>query len=142
VVLLIFVDQSTKVSLSIAIITMSTTSDANDVSFVSISPLLKRLSTVESAQNVPPQDVAAALALIFENRVSPVQFSLLLWALHTTHFDHQAAVLAECAASMRLAGAQADKSALRAVVERKARGEGKYNGGLVSTFPSLSEVSH
>jgi anthranilate phosphoribosyltransferase len=119
---------------------MSTTSGANVGGFVSISPLLKKLSIVESAQTVPPEEVAAALALIFENRVSPVQFSLLLWALHTTHFDHQAAVLAECAASMRSAGAQADRSALRAVVERKARREGGYSGGLVSTSPTSNKV--
>jgi anthranilate phosphoribosyltransferase len=121
---------------------MSKTSGVNGNGFVSISPLLKKLSTLESAQSVPPQEVAAALALIFENRVSPVQFSLLLWALHTTHFDHRPAVLAECAASMRSAGAQADKLTLRATVERKARREGNYNGGLVSTSPTLCEVLH
>ncbi|GAB7363884.1 hypothetical protein MBLNU230_g4447t1 [Neophaeotheca triangularis] len=98
--------------------------------FVSITPLLKRLSTLEAARSVTAPEIAAAVALIFTNAISPVQFALLLWALHTTGMDHRADVLAACAASMRQAGAQVDRPALEAVVGEKNRASGQYGGGL------------
>lgn len=99
--------------------------------FVSITPLLKRLSTLEAARSVTAQEIAAAVALIFTNSISPVQFALLLWALHTTGMDHQADVLAACAASMREAGPQVDRQRLNAAVKAKDRASGEYRGGLV-----------
>lgn len=99
--------------------------------YVSITPLLKRLSTLESARKVEAEEIAAAVALIFTDSVSPVQFALLLWALHTTGQDHSPEVLAACAASMRAAAAQVDVKALRDVVKVKGKGEGTYMGGLV-----------
>ncbi|KAI5370825.1 Putative glycosyl transferase, family 3, anthranilate phosphoribosyl transferase [Septoria linicola] len=98
--------------------------------FVSISALLKRLSTLESARKVSAEEIAAAVALIFTNSLSPVQFGVLLWALHTTNLDHQAEVLAACASSMRDAAAQVDETALTEVVNRRKRPEGTYKGGL------------
>jgi len=99
--------------------------------FVSITPLLKRLSTVENARKVHADEIAAAVSLIFTNNVSPVQFALLLWALHTTGQDHQPEVLAACAAAMRGAAAKADTKALQRLVKQKARADGMYGGGLV-----------
>lgn len=99
--------------------------------FVSISALLKRLSTVEAARQVHAEEIAAAVALIFTNSVSPVQFALLLWALHTTGQDHQPDCLAACAASMRDAGATVDERALEAIVTKKELAAGGYRGGLV-----------
>ena len=99
--------------------------------YVSISSLLKRLSTVESTKSVSAEEVAAALALIFTNSLSPVQFALLLWALHTTEGDHHPKVLTACAQAMREAAAQVDETALIDVVKRKGRPEGDYKGGLV-----------
>ncbi|KAM3415438.1 hypothetical protein BST61_g8960 [Cercospora zeina] len=104
---------------------------STDVSgFVSISALLKRLSTLESARKVSAEEIAAAVALIFTNSLSPVQFGVLLWALHTTNLDHKAEVLAACASSMRDAGAQVDETALTEVLTRRRRREGTYQGGL------------
>ena len=100
-------------------------------SYVSISSLLKRLSTKESTKNVKAEEVAAALALVFTNSLSPVQFGLLLWALHVTEGDHHPKVLTACAQAMREAAAQVDETALIDVVQRKARPEGLYEGGLV-----------
>ena len=57
--------------------------------------------------------IAAAVALIFTNSLSPVQFGVLLWALHTTNLDHKAEVLAACALSMRGAAAQIDETAAK-----------------------------
>ena len=108
-----------------------------DVGFVSISPLLKRLSTRESAATVTSAEIAAAVALIFTNNLSPVQFSLLLWALHTMGLDHHAEVLAACAASMRLAAAQVDVHALTAAVKKANRAQGDYHGGLVRLIPHI-----
>jgi anthranilate phosphoribosyltransferase len=101
-----------------------------DKKYVSISSLLKRLSTPESTKNVKAEEVAAALALIFTDSLSPVQFGLLLWALHTTEGDHHPKVLTACAQAMREAAAQVDETALIDVVKRKGRPEGKYYGGL------------
>lgn len=107
----------------------------NDVTgFVSISALLKRLSTLEQARKVSAEEIAAAVALIFTNSLSPVQFGVLLWALHTTNLDHQAEVLAACASSMRDAAAQVDEPALTEVIKRRSRQEGTYQGGLVCSF--------
>ena len=103
----------------------------NPNGYVSISSLLKRLSTVESTKSVKAEEVAAALALVFTNSLSPVQFSLLLWALHTTEGDHHPKVLTACAQAMREAAAQVDETALIDVLERKAKPEGAYEGGLV-----------
>lgn len=100
--------------------------------FVNIAPLLKRLSTVESARKVAPSELAAAVALTFTNSISPVQLAVLCWALHTTGQDHQPEVLAACASAMRSAAPKVDPKALEAVIQKKAKGAGDYHGGLVS----------
>jgi anthranilate phosphoribosyltransferase len=103
----------------------------NGTSYVSVTPLLKRLSTLESARQVEAGEIAAAVALVFTNNISPIQFALLLWALHTTGQDHSPEVLAACAASMREMAAHADEQALKRVIKEKGRAEGAYGGGLV-----------
>ncbi|KAK4507254.1 hypothetical protein PRZ48_000989 [Zasmidium cellare] len=100
------------------------------VGYVSISNLLKRLSTLEAARKVSANEIAAAVALIFTNSLSPVQFGVLLWALHTTNLDHQAEVLAACALSMRDAAAQIDETALENVLKQRRKPEGRYAGNL------------
>lgn len=89
---------------------------------------------MESARKVSANEVAAAVALIFTNSLSPVQFGVLLWALHTTSLDHQAEVLAACALSMRDAAAQIDETALESVLNKRRRPEGRYAGNLVLMF--------
>ena len=106
--------------------------------YVSISSLLKRLSTKESTKNVKAEEVAAALALVFTNSLSPVQFALLLWALHVTEGDAHPKVLTACAQAMREAAAQVDETALIDVVKRRARPEGLYGGGLVRHLFALT----
>ncbi|KXS97940.1 hypothetical protein AC578_3389 [Pseudocercospora eumusae] len=98
--------------------------------YVSISSLLKKLATLESARKVSAEEIAAAVSLIFTDSLSPVQFGVLLWALHTTNLDHQAEVLAACAASMREAAAQVDESALQSVWMKRRKPEGTYDGGF------------
>ena len=103
----------------------------NGTDFVSVTPLLKRLSTLESARQVEASEIAAAVGLIFDNRISPIQFALLLWALHTTGQDHSPEVLAACAASMRGMAAQVDVKALKDAVASRSLAGGHYQGGLV-----------
>lgn len=104
--------------------------------FVSVTPLLKQLATLDGALKATPKDIAAAVTLVFENRISPIQFSLLLWALHTTGMDHNPEVLSTTANYMRYAAAQVDRKALRSAVLSQAKTEGNYHGGLVRNHDS------
>lgn len=99
--------------------------------FVSITPLLKRLATLQGAIDATPQEIAAAVELIFENKISSIQFALLLWALHTTGKDHDPEVMAAAAGYMRAAAAQVDRKSLHDAISSKIKPEGKYGGGLV-----------
>ncbi|QIX02378.1 hypothetical protein AMS68_007895 [Peltaster fructicola] len=103
---------------------------AQQSTYISISPLLKQLATIESGSHVPAVEIAAAVELVFENKISPVQFALLLWALHSTYQDIRPEVLAACAKSMRIAAAQVDVASLRQVIQSKALAQGNYHGGL------------
>jgi hypothetical protein len=101
--------------------------------YISVTPLLKQLATLSGALQATPKDIAAAVTLVFDDRISPIQFSLLLWALHTTGMDHNPEVLASTARYMRSAAAQVDRTALRSAVAARAKPEGNYRGGLVSS---------
>lgn len=105
---------------------------------VDIRPLLQRLWPDPYANQVTAKEIADAIALIFTNELSPVQTGSLLTALHFTGWDRKADVLAAASAAMRNASAPIDFKKLNEVVERKARREGRYNGGLVS----FSNSSH
>jgi anthranilate phosphoribosyltransferase len=105
--------------------------------YISVTPLLKQLATLSGALQATPKDIAAAVTLVFDDRISPIQFSLLLWALHTTGMDHNPEVLASTAKYMRSAAAQVDRDALRRAVSAKARPEGNYRGGLVRSSEEI-----
>jgi anthranilate phosphoribosyltransferase len=105
--------------------------------YISVTPLLKQLATLSGALQATPKDIAAAVTLVFDDRISPIQFSLLLWALHTTGMDHNPEVLASTAKYMRSAAAQVDRDALRKAVSARARPEGNYRGGLVCSSERL-----
>ena len=100
---------------------------------VSITPLLKRLWPDPNRENVTADEIAAAISLIFEDRLSPVQTGALLTCLHFTGWDRRPDVIAKCAESMRNAAAPMDIEALKNVVKSRGRPEGAYGGGLVST---------
>lgn len=108
--------------------------------FVSVTPLLKQLAVLDKALKATPKDIAAAVTLVFENRISPIQFSLLLWALHTTGMDHNPEVLASTASYMRSAAAQVDRRTLRSAVMSRGKPEGNYHGGLVSLLVSNTYI--
>ena len=96
---------------------------------VSISPLLQSLAG-HNPQNVTASEIAAALALIFDNRLSVVQCSSLLTLLRATKRDREPLVIAKCAKSMRNAAAQVDRKALQEMVQSRGRKEGGYRGGF------------
>ena len=102
------------------------------VTKVSIAPLLVQIADpTTTLYSIPASDIAAAVALIFDDAISPVQAGCLLYALHTTQLDRRPDVLAACAESMRNAAAQVDAAELRKVVRQRGRQEGEYEGGLV-----------
>lgn len=96
---------------------------------VSISPLLNSL-TGQNSYRVSDTEIAAALALIFDNRLSAVQCSSLLTVLHSTERDREPLTIAKCAEAMRAVAAQPDRKSLRQVLRSRGRKEGSYKGGL------------
>lgn len=100
---------------------------------VSISPLLQRLAYPATAEiQVSAEEIAAAFALIFEDRLSVIQTAALLTLLHSTGKDRDSSVIAQCSHRMREAAHSVEKSSLKAILKARARKEGNYNGGLVS----------
>lgn len=107
---------------------------------VSISPLLLQLADpTTTLYSISASEIAAAVALIFSNSISPVQIGCLLYALHSTQLDRRPDILAACAQAMRDAASQTDVKKLREVVKGKNKAEGRYEGGLVSR-PLLSSL--
>ena len=96
---------------------------------ISIAPLLNALMT-RGRDTVTPDEVASALALIFENRLSQVQCASFLTILHFSQLDLESRFVAKCAWSMREAASQVDYKALREIVRRRGRKEGSYRGGF------------
>ena len=96
---------------------------------ISISPIL-RLLTGPNHHVVTADEIAAALALLFDNQISEVQCSSLLTVLHSTGRDWDPKTIAKCAVTMRAAAAQVDQTALRGILRSRRRMEGGYRGGL------------
>ena len=96
---------------------------------VSISPLLKRL-TGPKKEAVTAEEIAAALALVFDNQLSTVQCSSLLTILCASERDREPKTIAKCAEVMRGAAVSLDRKALRRIVRSRGRKEGGYRGGL------------
>lgn len=94
---------------------------------ISIAALLKDLNT---GLSVTPNEIAAALSLIFDNSLSQIHCSSLLLILSRTERDREPPVLTTCAQRMREAAAQIDREALSEVVRKRGRREGSYRGGL------------
>ncbi|OTA55589.1 anthranilate phosphoribosyltransferase [Hypoxylon sp. EC38] len=104
--------------------------DQDQPTFQDIRPLLQRLWPDPAKEKVTAKEIADALAFIFTNQLSPVQTGSLLTALHFTGWDRRADVLAEASAAMRRHAASIDLARLEAVIAKRRKPEGKYNGGL------------
>lgn len=108
---------------------------------VSISPLLQRLAYPATAEiQVSAEEIAAAFALIFEDRISVIQTAALLTLLHSTGKDRESDVIAKCSHRMREAASKVDKSSLGSVIRARGKKEGLYRGGLVSSFGHSSVI--
>ena len=110
---------------------MSSNHDIAHEEVVQITPLLKRLGDPVKSQKVEADEIAAAFALIFENRISPVQTAALLTTLHFTKRDKDPAVLSQCAYRMREAASPVPIEEFKAVLKQHKRKLGSYEGGLV-----------
>ncbi|KAH7130697.1 glycosyl transferase [Dendryphion nanum] len=108
---------------------MATASPTSDPK-TSITPLLKRLWHENAGPRPDATEIAAAVALIFENKLSEVQTGALLTCLHFTERDRQADVLSKCARVMRDFARDIDVEVLSKVIEQRGRKEGTYHGGL------------
>lgn len=105
---------------------------------ISISPLLQALASPDPSirQHVSAVDIAAAFALIFENRISHTQMAAFLALLHSTGLDREPSVIASCAEKMRDAAVQVDKAAMSHVLADRGDElrQGRYHGGFVSSY--------
>lgn len=101
---------------------------------ISIKPLLKRLWFETAGAKPDANEIAAALALIFEDNVSEVQIGALLTCLHFTDRDRQADVLTKCSEAMRTHATAIDIENLSKLLIERGRKEGEYHGGLVRIF--------
>lgn len=108
---------------------MATYDFSNGQQFISISPLLRSLESLGQPR-ANAEDIAAALALIFDNRLSYAECKSLLTELARSGRDREALVLAACATKMREAAAQVDRESLRKTVRSRGLREGSYQGGL------------
>ncbi|ORY62377.1 anthranilate phosphoribosyltransferase [Pseudomassariella vexata] len=102
----------------------------DQAALVDIRPLLQRLWPDPEKELVTSHEIAEAIGHIFTNSLSPVQTGSLLTALHFTGWDRRADVLAKSSAAMRQASAKIDIEGLKAVVAKRGRKEGGYEGGL------------
>ncbi|KAG6024544.1 hypothetical protein E4U41_001742 [Claviceps citrina] len=95
---------------------------------VDLKPLLTQLWPLKS--DVSAEDIAEAISHFFTNQVTEAQTAALLMALHFTKLDFRADVLQKTAAVMLKAAEQIPVDEINAVLARRARREGTYNGGL------------
>lgn len=108
---------------------------------ISISPLLKRLAYPSAAETqVDASEIAAAFALVFDNRLSPIQAAALLTLLCSTRKDKDPAVVAQCSARMRDAAQSIEKTPLHRAVKAKGLQMGRYQGGLVGERLGSSSI--
>ncbi|KAH9904035.1 anthranilate phosphoribosyltransferase [Xylariomycetidae sp. FL2044] len=109
---------------------------------VDIKSLLQRLWPDPGKENVTAKEIAESLALIFTNRLSPVQTGSLLTALHFTGWDSRADVLAEASAAMRRHASQIDYADLESHLSARRRTEGGYHGGLCDIVGTGGDSHH
>lgn len=100
-----------------------------DPTIVSISSLLDSL-TGQDSYRVAASEIAAAVTLALDGRLSAEQCSALLTVLHTTEREREPLTIAKCAEAMRATATQPDRIALRQVLRSCERKEGTYRGGL------------
>jgi len=105
-----------------------------------INPLLQSFFSTEDSPDenqVTSDEIARAISYMFTNQLSQGQTASLLTCMHYTGWDRKADVIAKCAAAMRAAASQIDRTELDKVVKLRGRSEGAYHGGLVSSIIHL-----
>ncbi|KAG5934318.1 hypothetical protein E4U53_000713 [Claviceps sorghi] len=95
---------------------------------IDLKPLLTKLWPVNN--DVSAEEIAEAISHFFTNQVTEAQTAALLMALHFTKMDLRADVLQKTASVMLKAAEDIPVDDLNAVLAKRARKEGSYNGGL------------
>lgn len=96
---------------------------------VDLKPLLTKLWPVNN--EVTSDEIAEAISHFFTNQVTEAQTAALLMALHFTKLDYRSDVLQKTASVMLKAAEDIPVDELNAVLSKRGRKEGAYNGGLV-----------
>lgn len=102
--------------------------DHPEDNYVSIAVQLRHLTEAKATTT----EIVEAVALIFQNKLSPVQTASLLSLLNITGLDQDPRIIAGCAARMREAGLRVEcERVLEILGLRQAEKlEGSYLGGL------------
>ena len=96
---------------------------------ISITPILQKL--LDPSNGVATSaEIAAGLALIFQDQLSTAQCASLLTLLQSSGRGADPEVVAKCAAQMRHAGTKIDYHLLRATIRNRKLNAGTYRGGL------------
>lgn len=94
-----------------------------------LKPLLTKLWPLSN--DATPEEIASAISYFFTNQVTEAQTAALLMALHFTKMDLRADVLEKTVRVMLKAAEDIPVDELNAVLAKRGRKEGFYNGGLV-----------
>ncbi|GAB0137156.1 hypothetical protein EsDP_00005436 [Epichloe bromicola] len=93
-----------------------------------LKPLLTKLWPLSN--DVTPEEIAEAISHFFTNQVTEAQTAALLMALHFTKMDLRADVLEKTVRVMLKAAEDIAVDELNAVLAKRGRKQGVYNGGL------------
>ncbi|KAG9243204.1 anthranilate phosphoribosyltransferas-like protein [Calycina marina] len=111
---------------------------------VLINPLLQSFFSTDQPNEtqVTSDAIARAISYIFSNQLSQGQTASLLTCMHYTGWDRKADVIAKCAAAMRAAASQVERTELEEVVKLRGISEGAYRGGLCDIVGTGGDSHH
>ncbi|PKX89391.1 nucleoside phosphorylase/phosphoribosyltransferase catalytic domain-containing protein [Aspergillus novofumigatus IBT 16806] len=99
--------------------------------YASIDPTLKKLAqSLNASDSSSAAEIANALALLLDGKLSETQAAALLSLLHHREKDKQIVVILECIRLLAAAQVKVDTAALNRVVSGRNLARGKYQGGL------------
>jgi hypothetical protein len=99
--------------------------------YESITPLLKKLARLgQTTDPIQPDEIAEALYLLLDDKLTDTQSAALLSLLHQKKKDQDTAIIGE---SLRcIIQPKIDEATLQQVISTRRKPEGNYLGGLVS----------
>jgi hypothetical protein len=104
--------------------------------YVSIDPTLNKLAKPLDASNSGlVAEIANALSLLLDGKLSETQAAALLSLLHHREKDKDIVVILECIHLLAPTQAKVDTAALNRVISDRNLACGQYQGGLASFSP-------